>query len=118
MKKVKILTKLDADVVLNIDNKKLSKLIDNILSNAIKYNKIDGSIHIDLDGNKLTIKDTGKGIKEEHIDAMLERYTRFDKVVGGFGIGLNIVKMICNEYGLSINIKSKLDEWTEVSIVW
>ena len=118
MKKIKVETNLDPDVVLNIDNKKLSKLIDNILSNAIKYNKINGSIYINLGTDKLIIKDTGKGIKQENIDSMFERYARFDKTVGGFGIGLNIVKMICNEYNLTINITSKLDNWTEISISW
>ena len=118
MKKIKVVTNLDSDVVLNIDNKKLSKLIDNILSNAIKYNKINGSIYIDLNTDKLTIKDTGKGIKQEHIDSMFDRYARFDKTVGGFGIGLNIVKMICSEYNLTISIKSKLDTWTEVTITF
>jgi len=118
MKKIKVTSNLDPNVTLNIDNKKISKLIDNILSNAIKYNKIDGSIYIDLGTDKLTIKDTGKGIKKEHIDLMFDRYARFDKVVGGFGIGLNIVKMICIEYKLTINIKSKLDNWTEVSVSW
>ena len=118
IKKIKIISNLNPDVILNIDNKKISKLIDNILSNAIKYNKINGSIYIDLDNNKLTIKDTGKGIKKEHINLMFERYARFDKIVGGFGIGLNIVKMICTEYRLTINIKSELDNWTEVSVSW
>jgi two-component system OmpR family sensor kinase len=116
IKKIKVTTSLNPDVALNIDSKKISKLIDNILSNAIKYNKINGSIHIILDTNKLTIKDTGKGIKKEHIDLMFDRYARFDKVVGGFGIGLNIVKMICKEYNLTINISSKLDKYTEVCI--
>ncbi len=118
MKKIKIITNLNTDVILNIDNKKISKLIDNILSNAIKYNKINGSIYITLDRNKLIIKDTGKGIKKEYIDLMFDRYARFDKIVGGFGIGLNIVKMICLEYKLTIKIKSKLDNWTEVSVSW
>ena len=103
-------------MVLNIDNIKLSKLIDNILSNAIKYNKIKGSIHISLDMHTLRVKDSGKGINKEHIDSMFDRYARFDKTVGGFGIGLNIVKMICSEYNLTIDIKSELDNWTEVSI--
>lgn len=118
MKKIEVVTTLDPDVVLHIDNKKISKLIDNILSNAIKYNKINGSIDIDLGPNRLTIKDRGKGIKEEHIDLMFNRFARFDKIVGGFGIGLNIVKMICDEYNLTINIRSKVDHWTEVSISW
>ena len=88
------------------------------MSNAIKYNKINGSIYINLDTNKLSIKDTGKGIKKENISQMLDRYARFDKVVGGFGIGLNIVKMISLEYNLTIKITSKLDNWTEVSVSW
>ena len=118
MKKIKVETDLDSEVRLKIDNKKITKLIDNILSNAIKYNKINGSIYITLKRDKLIIKDTGRGIKQEYIDLMFDRYSRFDKTVGGFGIGLNIVKMICSEYKLTINIKSKLDNWTEVSISW
>ncbi|WP_373035589.1 sensor histidine kinase [Sulfurimonas sp.] len=118
IKKIKITTDLNPEATLHIDQKKVSKLVDNILSNAIKYNKIDGSIYITLETNKLSIKDTGKGIKQESISLMLDRYARFDKVVGGFGIGLNIVKMICIEYNLTIDIKSELDNWTEVSISW
>ena len=118
IKKIKVISNLDSNITLNIDEKKISKLIDNILSNAIKYNKISGSIYINLDRDKLTIKDTGKGIKKENIDLMFDRYARFDKIVGGFGIGLNIVKMICIEYKLTINIKSQLGNWTEVSVSW
>jgi two-component system OmpR family sensor kinase len=118
IKKIKIITKLNPDATLCIDEKKISKLVDNILSNSIKYNKVSGSIYINLDANKFSIKDTGKGIKKENISLMLDRYARFDKVVGGFGIGLNIVKMICIEYNLGIDIKSELDNWTEISISW
>ena len=118
MKKIEVVSKLNPNVVLNIDSKKISKLLDNILSNAIKYNKIEGSIFIALEHNRLLIKDTGKGIKKEHIDLMFERYARFDEVAGGFGIGLNIVKMICSEYDLTIKISSEIGKWTEVSISW
>ena len=118
MKKIEVQMHLDADVALHMDTKKLSKVIDNILSNAIKYNKIGGAISIHLDSKHLSIKDTGRGISQEHIDSMFERYSRFDKSVGGFGIGLNIVKMICNEYGLTINITSELDNWTQVTITF
>jgi len=118
MKKLHISTKLDTNIVLKIDHKKLSKLIDNVLSNAIKYNKVGGEISIRLDKHRLIVRDTGRGIKQENIDLMFERYARFDKSVGGFGIGLNIVKMICKEYNFTININSKLDAWTEVSIIF
>jgi len=118
VKKIQIKTKLDPNATLNIDEKKISKLIDNLLSNAIKYNKINGSIVITLDKNELTIKDTGKGIEQQNIDLMFERYARFDHVVGGFGIGLNIVKMICDEYNLDIKITSQVNKFTEVSITF
>ena len=118
VKKIQIKTKLDPNATLNMDEKKISKLIDNLLSNAIKYNKINGSIVITLDKNELTIKDTGKGIEQQNIDLMFERYARFDHVVGGFGIGLNIVKMICDEYNLDIKITSQVNKFTEVSITF
>ncbi len=118
MKKIEVVLRLESNVVLHIDSKKISKLIDNILSNAIKYNKIGGSIFITLKEDSLSIKDTGKGIEKEHIDLMLERYARFDSAVGGFGIGLNIVKMICDEYNLTIKIDSEVGSSTEVSISW
>ena len=118
MKKIEVVLRLESNVVLHIDSKKISKLIDNILSNAIKYNKIGGFIFITLKEDSLSIKDTGKGIKKEYIDLMFERYARFDSAVGGFGIGLNIVKMICDEYNLTIKIDSEVGRWTEVSISW
>jgi two-component system OmpR family sensor kinase len=118
IKKISIQTDLSKNVKLTIDKKKISKLIDNILSNAIKYNKVSGSITITLDTNSLSIEDTGRGIKKEDIASMFDRYARFDKSVGGFGIGLNIVKMICNEYNLTINIESTLNKGTKVLISW
>jgi len=118
IKKIDITTNLKDNITLIIDKKKISKLIDNILSNAIKYNKVSGSINIVLDTNKISIEDTGRGIKQENIDLMFDRYARFDKSVGGFGIGLNIVKMICTEYNLTINIESILNKGTKVSITW
>ncbi len=118
MKKIEIITNLNPNTTLFIDKIKISKVIDNILSNAIKYNKINGKITIILDESSISIKNTGKGINQEHIESMFDRYSRFDKSVGGFGIGLNIVKIICDEYNLNIKIKSKIDEETVVTISW
>jgi two-component system OmpR family sensor kinase len=118
IKHINITTALDAHTTLHIDPVKLSKLIDNILSNAIKYNKINGTIHITLRNNSLCIKDSGKGIKKENLALLFDRYARFDKSVGGFGIGLNIVKMICEEYKLNISVDSELEKGTEVTISW
>lgn len=107
-----------SDVMLMIDQTKMAKLIDNILSNAIKYNKIGGSIHISLQPNRLEIADTGRGMDASKCKQAFERYVRFDRTVGGFGIGLSIVAAIAKEFNLEVRIDSKLNEGTKVSVSW
>ena len=117
-KKISIINELKEGVVLYSDEKKISKLLDNLISNAIKYNRVGGSIHVVLTADSLTIEDSGKGISRENINLIFERYTRFDKSVGGFGIGLNIVKLICDEYNFKISISSELEKYTKIQIRW
>ena len=100
------------------DRKKMAKLLDNLLSNAIKYNKIGGTLHVKLENKLLEISDSGRGIAKEKIEAMFDRYARFDKSVGGFGIGLSIVSMIAKEYDLDIKIDSIEGKGTKVSVRW
>ena len=118
MKKINFDLNIKDDVFIVCDMKKITKLIDNILSNAIKYNKIAGFIKVNLDDNILSIEDSGKGIEKENLKTLFERYSRFDKSVGGFGIGLNIVSLIAKEYNLKIDVKSQIDIGTTVEIRW
>ncbi|NQY92949.1 MAG: HAMP domain-containing histidine kinase [Campylobacteraceae bacterium] len=118
VKHIKFQMEIKDKIFLFMDVKKLSKLIDNLISNAIKYNKIDGFIKITLEQNSLSIQDSGKGIKEEQLALLYDRYSRFDKTVGGFGIGLNIVSMICKEYDLGIEITSQVNKGTKVEVTW
>ena len=118
MKKINFDLNIKDDVLIVCDMKKITKLIDNILSNAIKYNKIAGFIKINLDDNFLSIEDSGKGIEKENLRTLFERYSRFDKSVGGFGIGLNIVSLIAKEYNLKIDVKSEINIGTTVEIRW
>ncbi len=117
-KKITLTFQCEAKVNLFIDRKKMTKLLDNILSNAIKYNKMGGTINIILSPNNIAITDSGKGIESEKIKRMFDRYTRFDTTVGGFGIGLSIVAFIAKEYGLHVKIDSILEKGTTVSISW
>ena len=117
-KKITLTSSLEENVTLKIDHKKMAKLLDNILSNAIKYNKIGGTIHVHLSEHSIDIIDSGKGIEQEKIQHMFERYTRFDTTVGGFGIGLSIVAFIAKEYILHVEINSTVNEGTKVSISW
>ena len=118
MKKINFDLDIKDDIFMVCDMKKITKLIDNILSNAIKYNKIAGFIKVNLDDNILSIEDSGKGIEKENLKTLFERYSRFDKSVGGFGIGLNIVSLIAKEYNLKIDVKSQIDIGTTVEIRW
>ena len=117
-KRVSLDLELIENTSLFIDKGKFSKLLDNLISNAIKYNKVNGSIILRVEDKKITVQDTGIGIAEEDISKMLERYTRFNKSSGGFGIGLNIVASIAREYDLKIDIESEEKVGTKVSVSW
>ena len=117
-KKVHLSSEILSPSRLYIDKAKFSKLLDNLISNAIKYNKINGSIKIILNNRELIVKDTGIGIAEENISKMKDRYARFNESSGGFGLGLNIVSSIAKEYDLKVDISSKEKEGTEVSVSW
>ena len=118
MKKITFKMNIKDNVFILCDIKKISKLIDNLLSNAIKYNKIAGSIKVVLTDNSFSVEDTGKGISKENLENLFERYTRFDKSVGGFGIGLNIVSLIAKEYSFKINVESEPEMGTKMEIEW
>jgi two-component system, OmpR family, sensor kinase len=118
IKKIDIRTNIKEYVKIYCDRKKISKLIDNLLSNAIKYNKVKGSITVTLKKDSLVIEDTGKGMSQEQVKQLFQRYMRFDKSVGGFGIGLNIVWLIAKEYDFKIDVTSKLKEGTKMELTW
>ena len=117
-KRVHLSSEILAFSTLFIDKTKFSKLLDNLISNAIKYNKINGSIKIILKDRELIVKDTGIGIAQKNISKMKDRYTRFNESSGGFGLGLSIVSSIAKEYKLRVDINSKEKEGTEVSLSW
>lgn len=117
-KKITLIQEIDEGVTLMIDPTKATRLVDNLLSNAIKYNTMGGEISIALHPGHLVVEDSGIGIPESMIQRVFERYTRADKSVGGFGIGLHIVAMIAKEYALEITIESEEKKGTKISVSW
>ncbi len=101
-----------------IERRKFVRIIDNLMSNAIKYNKRGGKIEIVLQENMLSISDTGIGIAKEKIPFMFDRYARFNQSEGGFGVGLSIVKQIVDECGLKIEVISKEEAGTKMVLKW
>jgi two-component system phosphate regulon sensor histidine kinase PhoR len=104
----------------------LGELMFNIIDNAIKYNKENGTITVVVGtgakGAVFSVKDTGIGIPEEDVDRIFERFYRVDKshskTVGGTGLGLSIVKHIAICHNAKINVKSKLGRGTTISVIF
>lgn len=93
-------------------------MVDNLLSNAIKYSNRKTDIKINITSNSFSIINEGKGMTKDEISRVFDRYSRFDKTQGGFGLGFNIIYNIAKEYKLKIDITSKVDEKTCVKISW
>lgn len=102
----------------------IHEIIYNICENAIKYNRRDGevTVNIDEDGNDvvLSVKDTGIGVPKEEISRIFERFYRVDKSrskeVGGTGLGLSIVKHAAKAHNARIEIESTVGEGTTVIV--
>ena len=103
-------------VTVEMDTNDAMRLIDNRLSNAIKYNRSGGTIHVKLTPKQLQITDTGIGIPPEKIATLHERFRRANTSEGGFGIGLNIVHQVVQFYGYDFTIESELGRGTTVKI--
>ena len=89
-----------------------TRILDNLLSNAGKYNIANGDVDIVLQGSSLTIHDTGKGIKNP--SRVFDRY--YKEQDRGIGIGLHIVKKLCDELTIPINIQSKENIGTTIGL--
>jgi len=86
------------------------RLIDNLISNAIKYSDVGGAINISLKNNVLKVQDRGIGIDEKMQEDIFRRYYRANDERGGFGIGLNIVLSICKKYKIKLGLESEKGE--------
>jgi len=112
-------------VYLCADQDKMSQVFSNLLSNAIKYSDKGSKIYIHIFDSlkkvEIRVKDTGKGISEEDLPHIFERFYRADKSrnreTGGIGIGLTITKTIIEAHEGTIRAESKLGEGTEFIIV-
>ena len=110
-KRVKINKNIE-DFDYKIDKDDFIRIFNNLVSNAIKYNKIGGVIDISLQNNILKISDSGIGIEKDKINDIYKRYYRATNEQGGFGIGLNIVSYICSFYKIKIIVDSQINKGT------
>ena len=102
----------------------IDEIIYNLCDNAIKYNKENGIVMINItkvDGiTEYTVTDTGIGIAKNELDRVFERFYRVDKShskkIGGTGLGLSIVKHGVSYHGGEVSIKSEPGSGTSIKI--
>ena len=120
-KNIKVI-KIYSDFETKISNSDLYHILRNLIDNAIKYNKENGSITIKIDkeNKSFSIEDTGIGIAKENLDRIFERFFRVDKIKsqenGGTGLGLAIVKHICINNNLKIKVDSTFGKGTKFTV--
>ena len=111
-------------ITAEIDEVKISLVIMNLVENAIKYNKEEGWVKVELDADHqffyVKVEDSGYGIPAESLDHIYERFYRVDKSrsreIGGTGLGLAIARNAVIMHRGSIDVKSVVDEGTTFTL--
>eukprot|EP01028_Stygiella_incarcerata_P000685 TRINITY_DN11054_c0_g1_i7.p1 TRINITY_DN11054_c0_g1~~TRINITY_DN11054_c0_g1_i7.p1 ORF type:complete len:280 (-),score=-50.32 TRINITY_DN11054_c0_g1_i7:171-1010(-) len=102
------------NLIIKSNKNALDRIIDNLLTNACKYNKKNGEVNISTKNRKLIIEDTGIGIKD--VKKVFQRYYKENET--GLGIGMSIVKQLCDILDININITSVIDKGTKIELTF
>ena len=109
--------------VFEADRDKLKQLMLNLLNNAIKYNRPNGSVTLSASAQEkefvLAVQDTGIGIPEKALSSLFQKFYRVQDAEGkpsGTGLGLSICKQIVQGHGGRIEVHSQLGEGTIFTI--
>lgn len=111
VKEIVIEMEIDEGYEVHMSRTELQRLIDNNLSNAVKYTQQHGEIIIivisqESNGLLLTFRDNGIGMSEEDQNRLFEVYYRGNAHHQGLGLGMSIIKDICDANGISIHVES------------
>lgn len=105
-----------------LDPGKIGQVLDNVLSNAVKYSPAGGNIRVDCWGSagavSVSIADEGIGMTPEQMEHMFDKFYRADAsntAVGGLGLGMGIAKGIVEAHGGKIHVESRLGRGTRVT---
>jgi len=114
---------LDEPLTIVADRSKLKRVLDNLISNAVKYNRKNGTVSLttetDQKGALIKISDSGSGIKSDDLNKFFDGFYRGDASrsnIKGNGLGLTIARQIINSHRGKIWMKSEKNVGTEVYI--
>ena len=100
----------------------LWELVYNLMDNAIRYNRDNGTVTVEVGKGFLAVRDTGIGIPKEHQGRIFERFYRVDKshsrATGGTGLGLSIVKHVAEAHRGRITVESTVNVGTEIRVTF
>jgi hypothetical protein len=121
-KKISCISLFTDDINVKTDSYMFSIIVNNILTNAVKYSKVGSVINFDIKETKrdtvFTISDTGIGIASEDLEKIYDQFYRSksnqNPEIKGTGLGLSIVKRLCLLLQIDLEIKSKENVGTKV----
>jgi len=113
-KPVRVEVSTDPTLEVQADRALIDILVSNLIRNAYSYTD-SGTITVRQQERELTISDTGRGIPGDALDRVFLRHFK-DAASEGAGIGLSLVKRICDRYGWHIHLESQENEGTTVTI--
>lgn len=100
-KKIALSLSLGNEIEIKANRQLINILLSNIISNAIKHNVSNGKINIELKNNELIISNTGQ-VPKENTEKFFERFYKESASKESVGLGLTIVKKVCDLYGIEI----------------
>lgn len=113
---IELLIDIQNELIVDTHKKALEIIIGNILGNAIKYTEA-GTIEITVSNNQVLVSDTGIGIPDELLPQLYKRHVRGRGLnQAGEGIGLAIVKRLCDQFDWDISIKNNVENGILVSL--
>lgn len=118
---IKLSSDIQDNILCDIDEEKLERVLYNLLSNAFKYTQDNGSIHVTLsaaDGHfTLSVKDNGVGMKPQEAQRAFDRFYRAEDVAPeGSGIGLALVKAFVEMHGGRVWVESEVGKGSVFSV--
>lgn len=116
-KRIRIKSDLEK-VVFAIPETQLQLLFGNLIGNAIKYSPAGSTIIVRLKEGLFSIRDEGIGIEVKTQKEIFKKFKRGTAYSGGFGVGLSIVKSICDEYNIEVEVDSVPGKGTEFRLIF
>jgi signal transduction histidine kinase len=117
-KSVAVELEIATDITLHVDRNALYLVLSNLIKNAVQHTE-HGTVTVDYAQGRLSVADTGHGIAAEELPYLFQRFYRAPSSkskITGFGLGLSIVKSVCDHHGWRISVASTLNVGTKITV--